>query len=603
MLKKLSREFRTSSQMIFLNIFEPSKRMSAAAHEPVVEQKDDQSPEPVDPKSVVDPKNIDDPNVKDPLTRESQDVEEGNGFILDKNRVFLTYSHKHDKEKLEAHILKCLNMSMRDQTKTNKIAHEIVFIRAAHETGESYKFKKDEAKGINGFVKTGNYDYNAETKKNEPYEHTHVAFEFSGKPTLKGSRRFDILCPIPDCEQHKGGKMIHPHILSFYKVIKSPQGQYRADRTWFYIRRYLCKEDVENKEYLVKILREEAPLYERNDIEDLALYSDSVSMIKKNKERLNENPSHFFGLEAMRRELQPKPEINLLFIELGAKNGFNANPMQHHAINLAKNRDHTIDDPMIHFIINKDGENGKSTLAGAMEDAKLAHFIEGNGGNKDSLALNLKNAREKGGWDGKTIVFDFARSCSDRESNIMYDNLEAARNGRMTSPKYESGTWRNGFCPTVIVFLNDPPRFWRKNHQTHDDTSEPTLTLTRFDITFWKKDGSLDEVTTNAWKGYLEEAKQMYSLHNETVKDYNPNASLKAQISSRKVISSVSKPAIIDPESSSIPQKVDYYAVNTDYCRELEQKKEQEKLYTSSKKEALAITARKNQEFLSSNKP
>jgi len=115
---------------------------------------------------------------------------------------------------------------------------------------------------------------------------------------------------------------------------------------------------------------------------------------------------------------------------------------QHELIEMVKRP--STDRRHIYWFWDAEGNKGKSELANYLE---LFHDAE--------VMTNGKYADVVHGWRKKPIViFDFARDLEDR---INYGVLEAIKNNRAFSTKYNSGPKRGRGANHVIVFANYPP--------------------------------------------------------------------------------------------------------------------------------------------------
>lgn len=133
---------------------------------------------------------------------------------------------------------------------------------------------------------------------------------------------------------------------------------------------------------------------------------------------------------------RPKPTLELTLYEWQAK--------------LVEELDGTPDTRKIIWYVDKDGANGKSTLARWL----IA--------NKEAIVLEGKKADCLYGYNGERIVvFDLSRST---EEYTPYDTIEKIKNGVFFNTKYESGM-RVFDQPHVVVFSN----FWPDQEKMSSD--------------------------------------------------------------------------------------------------------------------------------------
>jgi len=128
-------------------------------------------------------------------------------------------------------------------------------------------------------------------------------------------------------------------------------------------------------------------------------------------------------------------------------------------LDLIKIIDDKVDDRTIHWIYDKDGNAGKTSLIKYLIKHKNIICATG-GGNKD-IANMLFNIQENGRDlnEKTTFIFSFGRSTE----GISYKAIESVKDGLITNTKYESGT----LCfnnPHVIVMSNDLPDIDKLTH-------------------------------------------------------------------------------------------------------------------------------------------
>jgi len=104
------------------------------------------------------------------------------------------------------------------------------------------------------------------------------------------------------------------------------------------------------------------------------------------------------------------------------------------------------DSRTIHFVIDEEGNRGKSYLCDYLEVHYGAQVMKC--GKRDDMAYELQE-------NPKIVCVDVSRSAAEY-LNLQF--LEDVKDGRVFSPKYESRTKRFK-SPHVLVFMNVPPDF------------------------------------------------------------------------------------------------------------------------------------------------
>jgi len=115
------------------------------------------------------------------------------------------------------------------------------------------------------------------------------------------------------------------------------------------------------------------------------------------------------------------------------------------------------DPRVIHFVVDKEGNTGKSWLCAYLE-RNLENVQVMKCGKRDDMAFELDETL-------KVLVIDVARSAAEY---MNYQFLEDVKDGRVFSPKYESYTKRFP-APHVVVMLNQEPDYTK-------------LSMDRFDV-------------------------------------------------------------------------------------------------------------------------
>jgi len=122
------------------------------------------------------------------------------------------------------------------------------------------------------------------------------------------------------------------------------------------------------------------------------------------------------------------------------------------------------DDRSINWVIDKQGEAGKTSFCKYMTTVEKQLLIVTGGGYKD-IACCLKLYMDKPDFDinDRTVVFFNIPRDSDDHGMISYKALESLKDGLMTSTKYESSTLVFN-SPVVWVFSNNVPDIDKLTH-------------------------------------------------------------------------------------------------------------------------------------------
>jgi hypothetical protein len=210
------------------------------------------------------------------------------------------------------------------------------------------------------------------------------------------------------------------------------------------------------------------------------------------------NPSEAQGIITLYGK-KPVRTFPLRFKELGGEQcPWTANEVQAYVIEKALeanapdyNPDDANNNRKIIWIANKKGSGGKSQLCTDLLRAKLAHIIIDGGGGCGNVSDNLRRA-VMGGWNGRCVIFDFARNLNTKDTDYIYQILEMTKNGMLNASKYESSTVDLGGSPLVIVFANFLPRVYNAV------SGEPTMSFDKWEIKIMNntvgKLGSFNEV-------------------------------------------------------------------------------------------------------------
>lgn len=250
-----------------------------------------------------------------------------------------------------------------------------------------------------------------------PYLHTHAVVEFDHPVPQKPMNTWDY----PNGGGSDGTEeVIHPHI----RVLRNNQAKKDAEN-------YLAKEDP-NNQHLRKGRNLYTTIVEKSSIQEaMALAErpgDFLGIITAFNTRRNDRRRPMSLIEE-KREWQQK----LLDI-------CNSEP----------------DDRSIWWIYDRVGNAGKSAVMRLLtvtqgQDSDdwrwVCHMGMQNQGNFSHLATKAISA----GWSGHGFMVDIARQSQKWES--LYSNLEAIKNGMITSGKYEGANVAFA-SPHVIVFAN-----------------------------------------------------------------------------------------------------------------------------------------------------
>lgn len=118
------------------------------------------------------------------------------------------------------------------------------------------------------------------------------------------------------------------------------------------------------------------------------------------------------------------------------------NEIQNHILSLIDNK---IDNRKIHWIYDKNGNSGKSTIANYLQLYKDAYIITG--GKHADIYRHYNN--------NKVVIYDLPRDYMNSNESL-YATMETFKNGYCLDTKYE-GTIKRFIPPHIIVFSNAEP--------------------------------------------------------------------------------------------------------------------------------------------------
>lgn len=173
---------------------------------------------------------------------------------------------------------------------------------------------------------------------------------------------------------------------------------------------------------------------------DLTPFKEAVKAGNRNKKDLREQFSevaarHPRFFEQYILDNRPKPPVETHPLR----------PWQENLYNLLK---HKPNNRQIVFVVDEVGDQGKSWFADYYE---MLHE------DRTQIIIPGKKADMAYAVDEEKSVFFFDCPRSKQGDFIQYDFLEELKNGRIFSPKYESGIKRFPKKPHVIVLMNEFP--------------------------------------------------------------------------------------------------------------------------------------------------
>jgi len=267
-----------------------------------------------------------------------------------------------------------------------------------------------------------------------PYEHTHVIVDF-GRPLDKRGCRFadfkldDEDPRVLDTPEAKG--IVHPCI-----------SRIKGRDHWGTLCVYLAKEDPENAHLLVE--NKEAgnwatQIWRMESLTKALQWATTPGIA-------NVFPGLTASAVKLVWEAQPVAEaLKSYFL-----------PVTWQAETLVR-----LEGPgnprYVNWYVDEGGACGKSSLCNEILDRypKDAVVIDAGGLRVQDIARCLKNARSRGN-SLRILVFDFPRTCE--ETTSLYTMMETVGNGRITSGKYDSDSFRFA-CEHILCFANFKPKF------------------------------------------------------------------------------------------------------------------------------------------------
>lgn len=265
-------------------------------------------------------------------------------------------------------------------------------------------------------------------EEEHPYEHTHVAIEFSKALSVQNKGAQHYFCVGK--AQTKCG-MIHANI--------APVG--RTDKDWFTVLRYIVKEDKSNLEEVNKILLDKKQV----SLLELVAASPSKTAFIGELTNYRDVAGASLAYDILHEDDQSSEGSIDILDQRWQKYMFHI---------LQTNPPHK---RHIHWIIGKKGGEGKSTLCSVLEDhgwlclgtAKKADDMA----NIIGKAYTKKDKQGKRAWDGKGLAIDLPRGAEENAKSL-YDFLEMLKNKKITCGKYEGCNIRTKHRPKLLVFAN-----------------------------------------------------------------------------------------------------------------------------------------------------
>lgn len=246
------------------------------------------------------------------------------------------------------------------------------------------------------------------------YNHTHVVIEVRERFQTTNSRYFDY-------------ENIHPHI----RVLKSKKALDCA-------KIYIAKEDPDNADlkpvltpFSIKI---DTIMNTQNPIDAIKKTATNFGDVLGILQLHNLNDGDFRSNKPDWDNFVPRPWQKVLY-------------------DLLVNNDS--DGRSVMWIYDFLGGKGKTTLGDWLEDTQDNDFYycDDLGNSRDAATIIADKLA--GGWKGKGILIDLARSSETHTR--MYNYLERIANGRITSQKYRGKTVKFD-KPHVVVFANYVPQ-------------------------------------------------------------------------------------------------------------------------------------------------
>lgn len=251
-----------------------------------------------------------------------------------------------------------------------------------------------------------------------PYPHSHVYVDFGKNFSTQNCRRFDLPCGSVDTVEQP--TMIHPNI----QIVKTAKHEEN-------VLRYMGKEDPECKD----LVQDEPNIVEM--IWAAQTKTDALRCAKK-----------FSDVQGIMQLYTNKPQdyaepppLPLLWQRDAEEFLVNSPP----------------DRRAIWWYFDRIGSTGKSELVATMirKYPRDVYFMNDFNKLSDAMCV-IKNAID-GGWSGKILLVDLARSFEARAS--IFAALENVKNGLITSTKYSGGSVFLDATPHIMCFANFMPTF------------------------------------------------------------------------------------------------------------------------------------------------
>lgn len=268
----------------------------------------------------------------------------------------------------------------------------------------------------------------------EEYEHTHAMVKFALKQDISNCRLFDL-------------DGIHPNWDVTRNVPASIQyciKESTAEKCNFVA-------DFDVKQFLMD-LSKKRPVKERGAIADLcdkiAKADSAFNAIKENAKGLGDVMAIKMIFDSQVIEFSPKLIERYKTKEL--------RPWQKNIYDLVKNPPTEDDDRTVHWIVDKEGNKGKSffCMYSVINNPERTLVITATGSVRDISDIIRNECMEKK-REPEVLLLDLSRTFEDRTS--IYAMIETLKNGMITCTKYKGATF--AFVPPhIVVFSNWLPQ-------------------------------------------------------------------------------------------------------------------------------------------------
>ncbi len=238
--------------------------------------------------------------------------------------------------------------------------------------------------------------------------HTHILIDFGRLYQSKDARIFDL--PMSN------GGSIHPNIRKI-----------TTQSYWTNCLNYLAKEDPECSN--LKILSPVQAIWNCNSMEEALSKVTHLNQVMPTIAVMNLKP-------------RPMPEYT-----------YSHFPWQEELIAHLETKTHPRE---LDWYFDSFGDSGKSEIATYLMSISPKYLIISECGGMRDFATTIVGAMDRNNWTGHACIFDFPRGT---ESKSIYTPMEAIKDGRVTSTKYQGKTQLLPYRPHVIILCNFLPIF------------------------------------------------------------------------------------------------------------------------------------------------